>query len=139
MISIYSLQDKSLLHIIRKFSEIQNQQTIRNDLSNPDAFLQIASLNLTKNSSFQAHIHNKNDVKHNIYWSQECWVVLKGSVEVSYFDTDKSLIYTHILNSGDISISFNGGHAYTALTNNTLVYEFKSGPYLGKELDKTII
>ena len=38
---------------------------------------------------------------------------------------------------GDCTIL--GGHNYTSLTENTLVYEFKTGPYDGQSKDKILL
>ena len=47
--------------------------------------------------------------------------------------------YEDILKDGDCSITLYGGHTYEALEEGTLVYEFKTGPYEGQELDKRFI
>jgi hypothetical protein len=36
-------------------------------------------------------------------------------------------------------ITLEGAHTYTILENDTLVYEYKTGPYEGQELDKQFI
>ena len=36
-------------------------------------------------------------------------------------------------------MTFEGGHNYEALENNTVVYEYKTGPYTGIENDKVFI
>jgi hypothetical protein len=62
-----------------------------------------------------------------------------GQVEVDYFTDSGDFIVTEILDAGDITISFRGGHGYRTLTSDALVYEFKSGPYEGLEIDKKFI
>jgi hypothetical protein len=49
------------------------------------------------------------------------------------------VITEEILEPGDISLTLHGGHNYVALEEDTLVYEFKTGPYLGQEKDKVFI
>ena len=44
-----------------------------------------------------------------------------------------------ILKPGDASFTLEGGHNYLILEDNTLVYEYKTGPYEGQALDKTFI
>ena len=44
-----------------------------------------------------------------------------------------------ILNVGDCSITLEGGHTYTILENDTLIYEYKTGPYKGQENDKVML
>ena len=64
------------------------------------------------------------------------WIVFSGSVEVTFFDINKSKVYKTILKKGDISILFNGGHTFKSLTNNTKIFEIKNGPYLGPRKEK---
>tara|TARA_R110000850_G_scaffold180956_1_gene306445 strand:- start:231 stop:464 length:234 start_codon:yes stop_codon:yes gene_type:complete len=71
--------------------------------------------------------------------AQESWVVIKGSVEVSFFDTDGDFLEKHVLNSGDSSFTLEGGHTYLILEDDTLVYEYKTGPYLGQNNDKAFL
>ena len=42
-----------------------------------------------------------------------------------------------LLRSGDILIFLAGGHDFTIIEEDTVVYEVKNGPYLGAEKDKT--
>ena len=51
----------------------------------------------------------------------------------------QTLPYTEILNVGDASFTLEGGHNYEILEDNTLVYEYKTGPYEGQEFDKIFI
>ena len=48
-------------------------------------------------------------------------------------------IKTVILKSGDMIIILGGGHSYKILENSTQAIEFKNGPFLGNEIDKTLI
>ena len=136
MIKIYSKKNKKkLLHIVGYKKEIKE----RNNISSPDEFIQVASMKLNKNQTFQPHFHIWVDNIKKKRIAQESWVVISGSVKVFYYDIDKKLISTRIIKAGDISITFHGGHNYKALTKNTLVYEFKTGPYEGNNKDKRII
>ena len=49
------------------------------------------------------------------------------------------LLATPILKQGDASFTLYGGHTYEILENDTLVYEYKTGPYEGQRLDKEMI
>ena len=70
--------------------------------------------------------------------AQESWVVLKGKIEVNFYDTNGLLLQSEILGAGDVSITLYGGHGYKIL-EDSIAFEFKSGPYLGKDLDKKFI
>ena len=71
--------------------------------------------------------------------AQESWVVIEGKVKAILYDIDDNIISEEILNAGDCSITLYGGHTYEILEDNTLVYEYKTGPYLGIEADKAFI
>ena len=68
--------------------------------------------------------------------AQESWVVIKGSGKVFFYDTDMALLETHTLSAGDSSFTLEGGHTYEILEEDTLVYEYKTGPYEGQAKDK---
>ena len=71
--------------------------------------------------------------------TQESWVVIKGRVKVYLFDINDSVMETPILEPGDCSITLRGGHTYESLEEGTIVYEYKTGPYLGQKKDKVFI
>ena len=133
MINIYSkVKEKKLLHSINRIDDFIQ----RSDLSHPDNFLQLASLKLKKGKSFKPHMHIWRDVSFSKIIAQESWVVIQGSVKVYFYDLDEQLLTTEILYKGDCSMTFEGGHNYEILEENTLVYEFKTGPYEGIDKDK---
>ncbi len=136
MEKIYSKIDKNkLLHIITRFNDISIG---RRDLSDPVEFLQIATINMEKGKTFFPHKHIWSDTRPTKI-PQESWIVIKGSVKVTLYDTNDKIIKEDILMPGDASITFYGGHNYESLEENTIVYEVKTGPYLGLELDKVKI
>mgnify|MGYP003674399210 FL=1 len=56
------------------------------------------------------------------------------------YDIDNTTILaTPILEAGDASFTLYGGHTYEILEENTIVYEYKTGPYEGQELDKRFL
>ena len=55
------------------------------------------------------------------------------------YDLNDKLIGTEIINQGDCSMTFEGGHTYEILEENTVVYEYKTGPYTGVENDKVFL
>ena len=135
MKKIYSKILNKPIHIIFFKEDFQG----RIDLVDPNEFIQVASLKLDKKQTFKPHKHiwKKNMEKNSI--AQEAWVIVRGSVKVDYYDVDNNLIHNEILTAGDCTITLQGGHNYTSLKKETLVYEFKTGPYLGYDLDKELI
>jgi len=135
MEKIYSRVERDLLaHAIYRLNEFNGRQNIIADAE----FLQIATLELYQSESFDAHIHLWKDLPRQDNVAQESWVVIKGEIEVSFFVIDGTFLHKGVLYEGDCSISLHGGHSYSALTNS-LVYEFKNGPYLGQIKDKKFI
>ena len=55
------------------------------------------------------------------------------------YDLDNKILATPILEPGDASYTLYGGHTYEILEEGTIVYEYKTGPYEGQELDKRFI
>ncbi len=57
--------------------------------------------------------------------------MVHGGVQVDYWDTDGQHIVSAQMRAGDCSITYAGGHSYHILSDDTRVYEVKSGPYAG--------
>jgi cupin fold WbuC family metalloprotein len=134
MEKIYSkIEPDKLLHLVYRLTEING----RTNISPDNEFLQLASIKMKKGTTFKAHKHILYEKMSNI--AQESWLVIKGSVKCIFYDLDDSIIAEPILYPGDISMTFRGGHNYLILEDDTIVYEYKTGPYLGQKLDKQFI
>ena len=133
---IYSkIEPSKLLHIIVRKEDLKPGRT---EVVSEEHFIQCALLNMENGKTFQPHKHIwKNRTRDVI--AQESWVVIQGKVRCTFFDIDDNIIEEPILNSGDASFTLEGGHTYTILEDETLVYEYKTGPYEGQELDKVFI
>ncbi len=132
MIKIFSrIEPGRLLHLVLSTDNSKD----REQLVDSDQFLQVATLQLKSGENFSAHKHLWKELDSNKSIAQESWVIIKGSVEVTFFDLDDSLLETHILKAGDLSVTLYGGHGYKVL-EETIAVEFKSGPYLGQVQDK---
>ena len=136
MEKIYSkIHENKLLHIVNRIEEID----ARTDVIPEDNFLQLATLKMEKDKTFRPHKHLWKDHSTPQNIAQESWVVIKGKVKCMFYDLDDKLISTRILNPGDCSITLEGGHTYQILEEDTVVYEYKTGPYLGQKLDKRFL
>jgi hypothetical protein len=135
MKKIYSKINNQLLHIVHNFNDIKT----RTDIVPESNFIQVASMKAKKGDSFKPHHHlwKSNFFDQNI--AQESWVVLSGKLKVNYYDIDQSFICEETLSSGDCTITLQGGHGYEILENDTVVMEFKTGPYFGNNSDKKYI
>ena len=93
---------------------------------------------MKKGQKFKPHQHIWKHGENKVI-AQESWVVVRGSVKCIFYDTDGTIIKEPVLNVGDCSITLAGGHTYSILEDDTLVYEYKTGPYKGSENDKIFI
>ena len=124
-----------LLHLVYRLSDINIPRT---DVAPESEFLQLAALRMNKGKTFKPHKHILKPGEKEVI-AQESWVVIKGTVAVKMYDEDDKLIATPILHAGDCSMTFRGGHTYEILEDDTIVYEYKTGPYKGVEKDKVDI
>ena len=125
---------KVLLLSISRRSNISSNRT---DLCPETEFLQCSSKILDKGVSFKPHKHNI--LHRETTKTQEAWVFLSGSVLAKFYDVDDSLYLETKLSAGDCAVVFNAGHSFEVLEDNTIIYEFKTGPYYGVDADKTFI
>jgi hypothetical protein len=135
MIHIHSAVDPTLLLLV--INRREDISINRTDLSPGDQYLQCATKQLSKGTTFAPHRHNELIRTTDI--TQEAWVFLKGRVLARFWDVDDTLIYETELGEGDAAIVFRGGHSFVVLEEDTVLYEFKTGPYFGVEKDKTYI
>lgn len=134
---IYSKVEKDLLlHIV--FSPKQ-QEKQREDLVPENNFIQCSFLQMEKGKTFRPHKHIYKTRTYEKQIAQESWMVVSGKVKCIFYDIDDSIVETAILEPGDASFTLLGGHNYEILEDNTLIYEYKTGPYEGQELDKQFI
>jgi hypothetical protein len=136
MEKIYSKINNKLLHFINRKEEIISE---RNNLVNDEEFLQCSTMRLQKGKTFKPHKHFYRKVNNQNYIPQESWLIIQGSVKCIFYDIDDTIISEKTLFSGDASFTLEGGHNYEILEPDTIIYEYKTGPYLGIELDKKMI
>lgn len=136
MEKIYSkIQPEKLLHMIVRKEDIKPG---REDIVSEENFIQCSMLNMEKGKTFKPHRHIWKERTRNVI-AQESWIVIQGSVKCIFYDLDDNIIAEPILYPGDASFTLEGGHNYLILEDDTLVYEYKTGPYEGQSMDKTFI
>lgn len=134
---IYSkVKPNLLLHIVNRLQDVTKS---RADVIDSNQFLQLATMNLNKGDTFKPHHHFFKDSPTDKVIVQESWIVIKGKVKCIFYDIDNTIISTPILFPGDCSITLQGGHTYEILEDDTVVYEYKTGPYSGIKNDKRFI
>ena len=133
---IYSkIEPNKLLHVVNRLEDIVG----RSDIIPEDNFIQCATLKMDSGKTFPPHKHITKKRSYDNQIAQESWVVIKGRVKCILYDIDDTILATPILESGDSSFTLHGGHTYEILEDNTIVYEYKTGPYEGQNLDKKFI
>jgi len=136
MEKIYSkVQPDKLLHMVVRKEEIKSG---RIDIVSEENFIQCSMLNMEKGKTFKPHKHIWKERTRNVI-AQESWVVIQGSVKCIFYDLDDTIIAEPILYPGDSSYTLEGGHNYLIMEDDTLVYEYKTGPYEGQAMDKTFL
>ena len=136
MEKIYSkIEPNKLLHIVNRIADIKERTILIPD----NNFIQCATLKMEKGKTFEPHKHITKDRHYPEQIAQESWIVIKGSVKCILYDIDDKVIAEPILKAGDASFTLYGGHTYSILEDDTIVYEYKTGPYEGQTLDKEFI
>jgi hypothetical protein len=136
MENIYSkVEEGKLLHIINRLSEIEK----RTEVVPENNFIQCATLKMENGKTFPPHKHITKQRTYEAQIAQESWVIIKGSVKCKFYDIDDTLIAEPVLYPGDASFTLYGGHTYEILEDDTIVYEYKTGPYEGQKLDKVFL
>ena len=123
-----------ILYSLLRIDEISQS---RQDLSKESEFIQVNARKFSFDVFIKPHKHLQRNS--NINLTQECWIVIKGSIKAQIFDLDDSLFSEEIINDGDCIVFFRGGHSLRVLKKNSIMYEIKNGPYLGLKNDKTSI
>lgn len=100
----------------------------------PDDFSQqLAYMNRPAGYKIQPHIHNK--VHREVFYTQEVLFVRKGKVKIDFYDDDRKMIDTRVVQAGDVILLASGGHGFEMLEETEMI-EVKQGPFAG-EADKT--
>jgi hypothetical protein len=110
----------------------------REDIVEENQFIQCSILQMEKGKTFKPHKHIWKERTRNVI-AQESWIVVQGSVKCIFYDIDDTLIAEPVLYPGDASFTLEGGHNYEILEDDTLVYEYKTGPYEGQLMDKIFL
>ena len=124
-----------LLAVHYQFKDLVSTKNL-NFLTADDDFLQISTWNHPKGYETNAH-------KHNIYSrdarrTSEAIFVVNGAVKASIFNDSGIIVESVLLEKFDMLYCKSGGHSYKIISSSTTVLEFKNGPFLGNEIDKTI-
>lgn len=108
------------------------------DFFTPDEmFLQVGTFWYEKGKRCKAHRHIRNE-RVNLF-TQECNIVIAGSVRTNLYDDDGQMFYSVLLKSGDLMVMVAGAHGFEILEPDTKIIECKNGPFISVEKDKRAI
>jgi hypothetical protein len=106
-----------------------------NFITEDDEFIQVGTWWYDNEKKLDRHRHNKIERIANI--TQECVIIMRGSMEVNVYDCCDQFVGNFRMRSGDFAVFLAGGHEYIIKSDNTKIIETKNGPFLGVEQDKT--
>ena len=104
-------------------------------ITEDEEFIQVGTWNYDKGKVLDRHFHNI--VSRSSQLTQECVVVMTGSMIVKIYDDEQAFICEKQLMAGDFAVLLAGGHGYEIQEDDTRIIETKNGPFLGVDLDKT--
>jgi hypothetical protein len=105
----------------------------RTDAADAEEILQASLLRLPHGKAIAPHRHLPQ--VRTTTGTCEAWVVVSGRLIAQVFDLDQSLVATLGLTAGDCMILYRGGHNFTVVSADAVIYEIKNGPYNGPESD----
>lgn len=93
-----------------------------------DLPLQMGMIVYGADQSITPHVHLP--ISRNVEGTTECVIVRKGKCEIDIFDSERRFITTRELAAGTIILLLGGGHGFR-MTEDTILFEVKQGPYAG--------
>ena len=125
---------KNPLLVLHVIADVNKVTQCRTDVTPPDKLLQASIIPLAEGKKVGPHSHDLRTIaSHNSGVTQECWFVYRGKVSVQLFDENRTLIHEQTLSRGQLLITFAGGHSLQCIEANSMILEFKNGPYIGKD------
>ena len=106
----------------------------RTNLTEPNQIIQASLIKMDRFQSVPSHEHLP--IERYTTGTAEGWLVLNGSFEAEIFDIDQTSLGRYLLRKFDTILMFNGGHSLKATKKNSIIFEFKNGPFKGSDSDK---
>lgn len=101
----------------------------------PDSeYQQVGTWGYDQGKQLLAHAHN--EVRREVFWTQEVLYIRQGSVRVEIFNIEDLKVAELEATKGDILMLLKGGHGYEIMEDGTQVLEIKNGPYVGADADR---
>ena len=106
-----------------------------NFITPADMFVQVGSWWYDKGKVLAKHIHK--DFDRTARRTQESVYVRKGSMRVTVYTEELTVLQTFDLVEGELAVFAYGGHGYEILDDDTQIIESKNGPFIDVDTDKT--
>ena len=110
-----------------------NSTESRVDAAGTDEILQASLLRLPQGKTIASHKHLLQF--RNTQGTCEAWIVVSGTLQAQVFDVDNTVADTVTLSAGDCMVLYRGGHNFTVMSEDAVIYEIKNGPYYGAVFD----
>jgi cupin fold WbuC family metalloprotein len=110
-----------------------NSTESRTDAAGTEEILQASLLRLSQGRTIAPHKHLLQF--RNTQGTCEAWIVISGQLQAQVFDVDNSVVDTVELSAGDCMVLYRGGHNFTVMSEDAVIYEIKNGPYYGAVFD----
>jgi len=108
-----------------------------NFITSDNDFQQAGTWFYDKGKKIEPHAHLQ--CERTVAKTQELIYVRRGRVKIDFYGQQQQFLRSLELASNDLTVFLNGGHGFEILEDNTMIFESKNGPYLGKDRDKKII
>jgi hypothetical protein len=105
-----------------------------NFITPDEMFVQVGSWWYDKGKVLAKHVHK--DFDRVAKRTQECVYVRKGSMRVTVYTEELTILDTFTLAEGDLAVFAYGGHGYEILDDDTQIIESKNGPFIDVDTDK---
>jgi cupin fold WbuC family metalloprotein len=112
---------------------LANSTESRTDAAGTEEILQASLLRLSQGRTIAPHKHLLQF--RNTQGTCEAWIVISGQLQAQVFDVDNSVVDTVELSAGDCMVLYRGGHNFTVMSEDAVIYEIKNGPYHGAVFD----
>ncbi|HVH31695.1 MAG TPA: hypothetical protein VNA31_08560 [bacterium] len=102
-------------------------------LTAADQSLQLGVMRRPRGHVIAPHIHKP--VTRTVHSTGEALFIVRGRVEVTFFDDTRVVLAKRELGQGDCVMLITGGHGFRVLEDCKMI-EVKQGPYVGTNFDK---
>lgn len=112
-----------------KISSLENGST---PVTEPDGSLQVMTLKHPEGKIISPHTHTPQ--KRETQMLEECLIVLKGHLRVSFFNEDGSMGIQVDVSTGEACLMLSGPHSVEFLEDSEVI-EVKNGPFFDDRKD----